>query len=481
MISLKELKSAAKDFLAFAERQKDVKEAEAYISCNALNVYRIAYHSKIPSNGLEEPKSEEDYGLSLRILFKDGRNGMGSSDSNLSTEGFREAYSKAYDARVMDTDFHSLPEAHGKARVGKFFDPRIMKLDEGKGIAKAYEMLDGAFGRLKKSHFSGGINITGELDLTASRFCVMSTNGIFGFEENTGSLATLTTSLEAEENATGTSFESSTHISRLDAHAAGIESAEKALSMQNPKSIGSGKYRVVLSESVVAELLYSRFDVALSSIDYNASPFIGRIGQKVGVEQLSVSDDPGLEGIIGSKAVSDEGRQARKTELVRNGVLVNYLSNDYYTKKKPEWAKFLPNNGFRSGTSRSYDSDVGIHGTNIVVGKGAYSREELIEEVKNGVYVGRMWYTYPVNGHASPDYTGTIRGDSCLIENGRIAGALTPNSMRVIDNIDNLMKNIIGIGKKQKAVQSWGQEETIVTPEIALSELNMKRISKGAY
>ncbi len=481
MISLKELKSTAKDLLVYAEKQKDVKQAEAYVSCNALNVYRIGYHSVIPSNGLEEPKSEEDFGLSLRILFKDGKNGMGSSDSNLSREGFAEAYQKAREARVLDTDFHSLPEPRGKAKSGKFFDNKIMKTDEQKGIAKAYELLDGAFGELKKSHFSGGINITGELDLMASRFCVASTNGIFAFEENTSSLATLTTSLEAEENATGTSFESSTHISKLDSFAAGENSAQKAISMQRPKAMDSGKYKVVLSESVVAELFYSRFDVALTSIDYNASPFIGRIGKPVAVPEFNVSDEPGLAGAIGSKAVNDEGSPTKKTELVKNGVLVNYLSNDYYSKKKTEWAKFEPRSGFRSGSSRSYGSDVGIHGTNITVSKGRHSKDELLEEVKNGIYVGRLWYTYPVNGYASPDFTSTIRGDSYIIENGKITGALTPNTMRVLDSFDNFMKNITAIGKKQKAIQAWGQEETIVTPEIALSELSLKRISKGVY
>ncbi len=481
MISLSEIKSAAKDLLAFAEKQKGVKEAEAYVSCNALNVYRLAYHSKIPSNGLEEPKSEQDYGLSLRILFRDGKNGMGSSDSNLAKEGFMEAYQKAYEARVLDTDFHSLPEPHGRAKAGKFFDSRIMKTDEQKGITKAYELLDGAFGELKKSHFAGGINITGELDLMASRFCVASTSGIFAFEENTSSLATLTTSLEAEENATGTSFESSAHISKLDAPQAGRESAEKALSMQRPKSLESGKYQVVLSESVVAELFYSRFDVALSSIDYNASPFIGRIGKEVAVQELNVADEPNLVGAIGSKTVNDEGVPTKKTEIIKNGVLANYLSNDYYSKKKKEWAKFEPHSGFRSGTCRSYGSDVGIHGTNITVAKGNHSKGELVEEVKNGIYVGRLWYTYPVNGYASPDFTSTIRGDSYIIENGNITDALTPNTMRVLDSFDNFMKNITAIGRKQKAIQAWGQEETIVTPEIALSELNLKRISKGVY
>lgn len=479
MINVKTLKAIAQELLEFAEKQDTVKEAEAYVSCNKLNVYRIAYHSKIPSNGIEEPKSDEDFGLSLRILFRDKKYGMGSSDSNLSPEGFRESFKKAFDSRVQDTDFHSLPDYRGKPKWKSDADLKIVRTDEKKGVSKAYDMLDCALQALKKSKFSGGINITGELDMSASRFAVASSKGISASDENTSAFATLTTSLEAEDNATGTSFESSTHISKLDAGQAGLESAQKAILMQKPRTVESGKYKVALSEDVVAELFYSRFDVALSSIDYNASPFINRIGSKVGVEEFSVSDEPNLKEIIGSKAVTDEGVPTQKIQIIKNGILQNYLSNDYYSKKKPEWKNFVPCNGFRSGMERSYGSDVGISGTNIVVSSGNRSHEEILQEVKNGIYVGRMWYTYPINGYSSPDYTGTIRGDSYIIENGEIASALEPNTIRVLDSFDNFMNNITGIGKRQKAILAWGQEEAIVTPEISLSEMNLKRIAKG--
>ncbi len=481
MIELKSIKATAKDLLAFAEKQGEVKQAEAYVSSNRLNVYRIAYHSKIPSNALEEPKSDEGFGLSLRILFKDGKYGMGSCDSNLSKNGFREAFEKASRDRVHDTDFHSLAQPAGKGASAQSPDRNIMKTDEKKGVAKAYEMLDSAFESLKKGSYKHGINITGELDLLACAFCVTNSNGVFACEENTSSFASLTTSLEAEDNATGTSFESSPLLSKLDAASAGKESSEKALAMQKPQGLESGKYRVVLSESVVAELFYSRFDVALSSVDYRATPFIDRIGQKVGAESFNVSDNGTLKEFIGSKAYTDEGLATKPTQIIKDGVLHNYISNDYYTKKKKEWARFRPLNGFRSGTERSYSGDVSIHGTNFVVGKGSHSSEELIKEVKNGIYVGRLWYTYPVNGYSSPDYTSTIRGDSFVIKNGEIVYALTPNTMRVLDSFDNFMKNIVAIGSKQKAILAWGQEEVVVTPEIALSELNLKRISKGVY
>ena len=40
------------------------------------------------------------------------------------------------------------------------------------------------------------------------------------------------------------------------------------------------------------------------------------------------------------------------------------------------------------------------------------ARPELIRKVRNGIYVGRVWYTYPINGQRAGDFTCTVSGDS---------------------------------------------------------------------
>jgi len=128
MIDFSEIKTTAKELLEFAEKKEGVKEVEAYVSCNSLNVYRIVYHSGIPSNGLEEPKSEENFGLSLRILFEDGKFGFGSADSDLSKKGFDEG-----------SNYHM-----GIKEVGVFPDirPDELKLNHGIQISFITNTID---------------------------------------------------------------------------------------------------------------------------------------------------------------------------------------------------------------------------------------------------------------------------------------------------------------------------------------------------
>lgn len=478
MHKLAELKSVAKELAEFAQKHGNVSQAEGYAASNSLNIYRIVYHSKIKSNGVEEAKGEEGFGLSLRVLFKDGKYGFGSADNDFSRDGFKEAFAKANDSKVLDTDFHSLPEKR-KGKVAKAeLDEKIAKLDENKTVEKAWHILYGAFDLLGKNNYNG-INLTGELDTFSNSFAVESTNGPCAAEQNAGCIGTLTANLESADIATGTSFESSPFLSKLNAKKVGTNAIHKAMLAKKTQAMPTGKYPVILSEGVVAELFYSRFDTAVSSVDVNASPFIGKIGEKLGNDELTVTDDPHLKGAIGSKAFNDEGAPTEKITLIENGVLKNLLSNDYYSKKKKEYSQFPARNGFRGGGTRNHNADVGIAGTNIVVGAGNHKDEELFEQVKDGIYVGRIWYTYPVNGYSSFDYSSTIRGDSFVIKNGEIVAALAPNSMRILDSFSNFLQGIRGIGKKQKAVQSWGQDEIIVTPKISLAEMNMKRISNG--
>ena len=94
MQTLAKLRTAARDALAYVRAQPDVEDAEVFASANGNLTVRINYTSHIPSNGVEEPKSVESFGLGLRAVFRSpqGRKiGFGSEPSDLSLDGARNA------------------------------------------------------------------------------------------------------------------------------------------------------------------------------------------------------------------------------------------------------------------------------------------------------------------------------------------------------------------------------------------------------
>ncbi len=484
MMELKELREAVVLGARLLEKNRDVKQAEVFASSNDLTTLRLCFATNIPCNALEEPKSRDNFGLSVRVLFKNGKIGFGKHDSDISKNAVEKAFEKAKANAVLDKDFVSLPSPGKKPKLKNYHDKKIMKLDDNKAIDLAYSCLQGALETLYKKKFSGNCNITGEIDFLKERVAIANTNGINDYDESTIALGTLTTILEMEKDISGMWFDSSTHLKKFSPAKAGSVSAEKALASIKSDSLESGSYNVVLGRQAVADLLSHNFSPSISSVDAKAAPFdFSVLDSQFASEVLSIHDDALLPNAIGTKRITDEGLATGKTPIIEKGVFKNFLSNDYYMKKyakKDE--RFLPSNGFRfGGGGRHYSSTPGVSATSMVVEAGNHRDPELIEEVKNGVYVGRIWYTYPVNGSTSADFSSTIRGDSYIIEGGEIKTGLVPNTMRINDNLHRLFNSIIGLSREKTASLVWGAEEVVVCPEIAFKKMKLERIAKGLY
>src|SRR5262249_16874477 len=127
---------------------------------------------------------------------------------------------------------------------------------------------------------------------------------------------------------------------------------------------------------------------------------------------------------------------------------------------------------------RSFEMSPTTAATNVVVeGTEPVAREELIGTVRDGLYIGRIWYTYPINGLAKGDFTCTVVGDSYLIRDGRLAGPLRANTIRINDNITRLLQSIVGITRNVKGTVVWAADEVVYAPEIAVAGVHVDAIA----
>ncbi len=103
------------------------------------------------------------------------------------------------------------------------------------------------------------------------------------------------------------------------------------------------------------------------------------LGRKVGSPEANVSDDPTLARSSGYFLVDDEGVAAKKRELIKKGVINEFLHNRYTAKQ----FGLLSN-----GASRSvgFDREPIVRMSNTFVEPGDYSFDELVKEVKHGIY-----------------------------------------------------------------------------------------------
>jgi len=156
MLPISKLRTAAREALAYVRAQADVAQAEVFASANTNLTVRINYTSHIPSNGVEEPKSIESFGLGLRVAFHPSEanppdssargitTGFGSEPTDLSLDGVRRALDKARAGAVLDNEFVSLPKPQNKRReqVANAHDPAIMQLNNPGLLKAGWRMMD---------------------------------------------------------------------------------------------------------------------------------------------------------------------------------------------------------------------------------------------------------------------------------------------------------------------------------------------------
>jgi PmbA protein len=142
----------------------------------------------------------------------------------------------------------------------------------------------------------------------------------------------------------------------------------------------------------------------------------------------------------------------------------------------------VPRNGFRfgEGGGRQFDSQPGVAASNVVVeGREPVSREDLLRRVGHGLYVGRIWYTYPINGLRAGDFTCTIVADSFIIRDGRLVAPLRPNTIRINDNIATFLENVVGVSAEAKGTIVWAADEVVYAPDVAVSGVRVDAIAES--
>ena len=530
MLPLVRLRAAVREALAYVSAQPDVAEAEVFVSANTNLTVRLNYTSHIPCNGVEEPKSVESYGLGIRAAFRtpEGiKTGLGSEPSDLSTEGAARALDKARRGAVLDPEFVGLPapvELGPTPARSRYHDPALARLSNSRLLAHGWNMLEKGLDVFQSSEElrdvlqqaqderGGGSAIAGEapgepvdlglilggdLVLLRERMAIASTLMPRVQSDESTLIMSFATAMVEEQNAKGSGWSVSSHLADFTGESAAA-AARRAIASMNGQRVPSGSYRVVLGPQPLAELLEWVLlpGLQLDTFYAEASPFMGLLGQQIASPTLYLYDDGSRPGLAGSKTITDEGLPTGRTDLIKDGKLVGLLADHYNYRRilndprgreklgvEPAAAApaLAPRNGFRAGNGggRDFGAFPGIVPTNLIIeGQQGHTAEELVQLVGDGIYIGRIWYTYAVNGFTAGDFSGTIVGDSYLIKDGKLAEPLKPNTLRMNDNIMQVINNILGIGAERVGTVRWSSNQVTWAPEVAVADFHLEEIGE---
>ncbi len=105
------------------------------------------------------------------------------------------------------------------------------------------------------------------------------------------------------------------------------EAKKEALELLKARLVKSGKYDVIMGPELAGLLAHEAIGHACEADAVLAGESIlkGRLGERIGSQQVTIVDDPTLPGEYGSYHADHEGVPARKTVLIDRGILSSFL------------------------------------------------------------------------------------------------------------------------------------------------------------
>jgi len=235
-------------------------------------------------------------------------------------------------------------------------------------------------------------------------------------------------------------------------HVCGKTVAEKAARLLDAKAPPSGKFRVVIHPTLCATLLHEAIGHPLEAdLAMSGGGFGNHMGNLVSSKLVTIYDDGCIEGGLGYFPYDDEGVECKHTILIESGILKSFM----HDRISAAVAGVPP-----TGNAHAWDYSVEplIRQTNIGIEAGDYELDEMIEGVKDGLFLEG---TFGGQANVNADFTFGFQ-NAKRIKRGELAEELrganvAGNAIEVFKTIDAVGKHVVlrpgACGKYQFAVQ----------------------------
>ncbi|HET6170734.1 MAG TPA: metallopeptidase TldD-related protein [Terracidiphilus sp.] len=220
--------------------------------------------------------------------------------------------------------------------------------------------------------------------------------------------------------------------------AVGAEAARRTVRRLGARRVATQQVPIVFAPEVARSLIGSVFEAASGDAIWRHASFLaGKLGETIALPNLTIVDDntmmlPSGVGGFGTSPFDGEGLPSRRTVVVENGVLKNYLLNTYAARKL----------GMKSthNASRGLAGTPGIGCGNLYLEPGELTPQQIVGDVKAGLYVTSLmgFGTNIVTGDYSRGATGL------WIENGELTHAV--EEITIAGNLGEMFRNVTAIG-----------------------------------
>src|SRR2546428_4632810 len=223
-------------------------------------------------------------------------------------------------------------------------------------------------------------------------------------------------------------------LNRLDSpEAVGHEAGRRTVRRLGARKITTCRVPIVFDPEMAGSFLGNLCSAVNGYAIYKgASYLIGRLGEKIAADNITIVDDGRIPGGLGSKPFDGEGLPTRKTVVVERGILKSYLLDTYAGRKLK-----LSSTG---NASRSVGEASSAGATNFYLAPGSTTPDQIIGSVKRGLYVTEL-IGFGIN-LVTGDYSRGAVG--FWIENGELAYPV--EEITIAGNLKDMWMGVEAIG-----------------------------------
>jgi len=446
---LANLKEAGENILEIAEK-KGLGEVEAYLVSNKVLTIRLA------NNAVFESKGVHDIGVGLRVI-KDKMLGF-SSTADLSKKSLEKLVNAAGStAKARKLPFkYSFPKPGKIPNVAGIYDKKLAELPPEEAVELAYDMVEASMAHDRTIKDNAGV-----LNVVNYETLILNTHGVSAKNIGTFFEASLSATAKDGKNVSeGSEATAGRSLKELKPKDIGKKTAEMAVSgLKSAQKLKEDTYDIILD--------YEPAEEVLSNVSMLVNPlmaklyyplFLDKLGKKVASPQITAIDNPLMPNGIGSAPVDDEGTPSKMQVIINEGTLKTFVYDSFYgTIENKKTTGNAVRASFAVGVSyfpgKNYNGEPIPAPRNLYFKPGKWKREEIIEDMKQGLLARRFHYTRVTNPTRG-DFTSVLRMGLYTVKDGEIAGAVKKS--RLLDNLLNMLQNVDAVSDKLVVAGSWG-------------------------
>ena len=226
----------------------------------------------------------------------------------------------------------------------------------------------------------------------------------------------------------------------------------------SPQKIQPGKYTIIFDPLSLGNLVSQYIDFSsIFSIESGFSCLIGKLGQQVAHEKINLCDDGGHPQGIHTQKFDAEGTPTKKTAIIQDGILKNYLHNTSTAKKY-------------NTESTGNAGLIAPHPWTGVLAPGDRKKEEIFNDAAHTLYITNVWYTRFQN-YLTGDFSTIPRDGAFIIHKGDMVKSV--HNIRISDNLASIFAHMENLSDAVEQIYWWETEIPSFVPYAVVKNVNI--------